>query len=117
MVIIIGLYGVGVVYSKGVCSVTFFVVVVYFCCLVLIGQGVMFVVGLEFRSGFYLNVNLYIGINEGYIKIIYVIFVGIVGLQFIFVLILVMICIRYICIGRKKEKVNQNIVLYGFSLF
>lgn len=40
----------------------------------------MFVVGLEFRSGFYLNVNLYIGINEGYIKIIYVIFVGIVGL-------------------------------------
>lgn len=117
MAIITGLYGAGAAYSKGVCSVTSFTVVAYFCCLVSIGQGVMSAAGLEFRSGFYPNVNLYTGINEGHTKIIHAILVGTAGLQFILALILAMICTRHICIGRKKEKVNQNTVLYGSSPF
>lgn len=115
--IITGLYGAGAAHSKGVCSVTSFAVMAYFCCLVSISQGVMSAAGLEFDSGFYSNSQLYKDINEGNTKLIHSILLGTAGLQFILALILALMCTRHICIGRKREKANQKNVLYGSSPF
>ena len=64
--VITGLYGAAAANSKGVCSVTSFTVIAFFCCLVSIGQGVMSAAGLEFHSGFYPNAQMYSDINEGH---------------------------------------------------
>ena len=115
--VITGLYGAAAANSKGVCSVTSFTVIAFFCCLVSIGQGVMSAAGLEFHSGFYPNAQMYSDINEGHTKLIHSLLLGTAGLQFILALILALICTRHICIGRKREKTNQTNILYGTSPF